>query len=159
MNGLSSLEQPRVAAPTPIPFSFSLQPQFVCRSRGESLSQIERASWFFNQILPNPSVLEPLQTEYVVDDRAEVAAFIEDNQLSDFLVRSIEPIEKAFGASRIKRLKLLHDEDGTCTLFCFVTFTGPLDDAQEALASFDRNWWLTNVRKYGSKLNFDFELV
>jgi hypothetical protein len=157
MNGLSSLEQPTVSS-APIPFSIGLLPQFSRRPRSEKDGQAKRDS-FFDQVFMKYSVLEPLQATYVVDDRDSVAEYVAANQLSEFLVRSAKYVAMAFGESRIKKLRILEDDEGTKTLFCLVAYPGSLDDAQRALETFDQNWWLENARHFASKLNFDFELI
>jgi hypothetical protein len=157
MNGLSSLEQPRFS-PSLIPFSIGVLPQLGLRPRTEADVQAKRDS-FFEQVSIKHSILEAIQATYVVDDRDAVAEYISANQLSEFLVRSAKHVATAFGESRIKKLKILEDDEGTKTLFCLVAYPGSLNDAQQALEMFDQDWWLKNARHFASKLNFDFELI
>jgi hypothetical protein len=110
-------------------------------------------------LVRGPQTIEKLRSAYVISDAAKIESFIEANQLTEILVQAIEPIKRTFGESRTRTLTVLEDDEGSRTLFCLVAFPGSLDKAEEALDSFDRDWWLKNVRRYGSKLNFDFELV
>jgi len=95
----------------------------------------------------------------ITTNRQETLTFIEANDLLHVLLRSEKHINDAFGESSLKTLTIVEDDEGYRTLFCLIVFSGTLAQAQEALGSFDRNWWLKNARKFGSKLNFDFELV
>jgi hypothetical protein len=106
-----------------------------------------------------PKSIERLRSAYAISDLAKVGSFIEENRLTEALVQAIEPIKKAFGESPSRKLAVLEDDEGSRNLFCLVAFPGSLNEAQEALDSFDRDWWLRNAGKFGSKLNFDFELV
>jgi hypothetical protein len=58
-----------------------------------------------------------------------------------------------------KVLRLVEDDEGARTLFCFVVFDGQLSEAMRALKSFDESWWLERCAQVAGKLNFDFELV
>jgi hypothetical protein len=105
------------------------------------------------------TLIERLSHEYAIGESTKVLGFIQRNQLADVLIDAVEPIKKAFGESLTRRLTLAEDDEGSRTLFCLVKFPGSLEQAQQALRSFDRNWWLENARDFGSKLNFDFELA
>jgi hypothetical protein len=104
-------------------------------------------------------ILEPLKRDYVISDAEKVAKFVEEHKLRGILARAAEPINQAFGETSVKTLTILEDGEGSRTLFCYVKFPGSLDDAMHALDNFDHNWWLPNARKFGARLNFDFELV
>ena len=106
-----------------------------------------------------PKPIERLRSAYVISNDVKVGSFIEQNHLTDVLLQAIEPIKKAFGEPRSRKLAVLEDDEGSRTLFCLVAFSGSLDEAKKALDSFDRDWWLRNAGKFGSRLNFDFELV
>jgi len=106
---------------------------------------------------PTPS--EKLRAAYGFNDRAKVEWYIKSNQLTDILIRAVDPIEKKFGADLTRTLTLVEDDEGSFMLFCLVNFPGSLKDAQKALGSFDREWWLCHAAEFGSKLNFDFELI
>jgi hypothetical protein len=106
-----------------------------------------------------PTPVEKLRAAYVFNDSANVELYVKDNRLTDILIQAVNPIEKKFGAGRKRTLTLVEDDEGSRTLFCFMTFSGSLDEAQKALDSFDREWWLKYARQFGTKLNFDFELV
>jgi len=110
---------------------------------------------------PSPGLtkVQMLERAYVTEDAAKVGSFVEQNRLTDILIAAVEPLKKTFGETLTRTLTLVEDDEGSRTLFCFVAFPGALDEAQKALDSFDRGWWLRNVKEFGPKLNFDFELV
>jgi hypothetical protein len=106
------------------------------------------------------STVHELNAGFVVrTNRRELLDFVDANGLTHVLLQSEKHLEAAFGKSAVKTLNIIEDEEHYKTLFCYVTFPGTLADAQMALHSFDRDWWLRNSRRFGSKLNFDFELV
>ena len=106
------------------------------------------------------STADELNSRFVITtNRRETFKFIETNDLLPILLKSEKYVSDAFGQASLKTLAIVQDDEGYRTLFCLVVFGGTLAEAQEALRSFDRDWWLRNSRKFGSKLNFDFELV
>jgi hypothetical protein len=116
---------------------------------------------FIRQETPTPnSSVDDLNSGFVIKaNRREALNFIKANGLSHILLQSEGHLDAAFGRSSVKTLNIIDDDEGYRTLFCFVAFPGTLADAQAALRSFDCDWWLKNSRRFGSKLNFDFELV
>jgi hypothetical protein len=106
-----------------------------------------------------PTPLEKLRDAYLFNDCAKVEAYIRENRLADILIQAINQIDTKFGTGLTKELTLVEDDEGSRTLFCFVAFPGSLSLAQQALDLFDRDWWIRNVSAFGTKLNFDFELV
>ncbi len=103
--------------------------------------------------------LSGLKEVYVFEDRARVAAFVEQNRLRNLLLEAHDPLVAAFGRLAIKKLSLVEDDEGSETLFCSIAVSGTLDEARHALKSFDQGWWLAHCAKVGRKLNFDFELI
>ncbi len=106
-----------------------------------------------------PSVLALLEGTYVIENRREVAQFVEDNQLGGLLKQAHDPINKAFGRKAVKTLTVVEDDEGFRTLFCLVMIPGDMQEARNALKAFDEEWWLQHSPKVGGKLNFDFELI
>ena len=101
-----------------------------------------------------------LDSKFVIKtNRQDTLRFIAVNGLGTPLLQSEEHIKTAFGESSLKTLALVEDDEGYRTLFCLVVFPGSLDRARQALKSFDNNWWLQRARRFGAKLNFDFELI
>ena len=112
-----------------------------------------------NQEVPPDSVLKRLEDAYVIDDRLAVAAFIERNRLRGLLLQARDPLNAAFGGDVPKKLALIDDDEGFCTLFCLIPVAGDMHEARLALRSFDQHWWLAHSEQAAGRLNFDFELV
>src|SRR5208337_4117371 len=103
--------------------------------------------------------LKELEQLYVLEDRSEVAAFIERNRLRELLLEAGGPLNAAFGEAVVKKLSLLEDDEGFETLFCLALIPGDMHQTMLALESFDERWWLARSGRVGGKLNFDLELV
>jgi hypothetical protein len=106
-----------------------------------------------------PSVLTLLEDTYVIENRREVAQFVEENQLGGLLKQARDPINKAFGEKAVKTLTVVEDDEGFRALFCLVMIPGDMQEARNALKAFDQEWWLQHSPQVGEKLNFDFELI
>ena len=104
--------------------------------------------------------IEDIERTYVIDDRNSVLSFIQRNGIQNLLVEADNPLRSAFGKlGMIKLLRLVRDDEGADTLFCFVQFRGDVEAGMQALASFDQQWWLQRSPSAAGKLNFDFEFV
>jgi hypothetical protein len=111
------------------------------------------------QEIPAYSGADVLSSNFIIVNRRATRKFIDAEKLLDVLLQSEKHIDAAFGKTSVKTLAIVEDDEGQRTLFCLVAFSGTLPEAQASLRSFDQNWWLNNARRFGSKLNFDFELV
>ena len=105
------------------------------------------------------SSLKGLDEVYVIDQRCMVAAFIERNRLHGLLLLARDPLNAAFGEATVKTLALVHDDEGSTTLYCLILAGGDMREARLALRSFDEHWWLDHFHQGNGKLNFDFELI
>jgi hypothetical protein len=103
--------------------------------------------------------IDGLDGTFFIEDRPEVARFIEENRLRTILLDAREALSAAFGERPIKTLTLVRDDEGFDTLFCLVMVPGDMQEARHALESFDQRWWLARSAEAAGKLNFDFQLV
>jgi hypothetical protein len=106
------------------------------------------------------SPTQELEQTYVINDREAVSAFLQGNRSALSILREAPAaLNIFFGPKAKKVLRVIEDDEGTRTLFCFVAFDGDLSEAMRALKSFDENWWLERCARVAGNLNFDFELV
>ena len=99
-----------------------------------------------------------IELYYTIEGSGE-HAFIRKHKLYDLLVEAEKPLNAAFGKETTKRLRLVKDWEGATTLFCMIMTSGDTQQACEALAKFDREWWLDRCGAVAGSLNFDIELV
>jgi hypothetical protein len=109
--------------------------------------------------VPPNHVAIGLDDAYVLERRAAVIDFIEENHLKNLLLQARDPLNAAFGGKAVKTLSLIRDDEGFDTLFCLVITTGSVQEARRALKEFDQSWWLARADQANGRLNFDFELV
>jgi hypothetical protein len=106
------------------------------------------------------SPVQELDQVYVLEGREAVDSFVQTNPtVLDILRVSSAQLDKFFGPQASKVLRVVEDDEGASTLFCFVRFSGHLADAMRALEAFDECWWLERCAPVAGRLNFDFELV
>jgi hypothetical protein len=158
-------------------FSFYSQPSFamprrilprIILSQGQpsaaSTAMARRSSGFIpwrnlNRELLFDDVLKSIENKYVIENRSEVARFIQKNRLRGLLLEAIKPLSTFFGADTIKTLTLLRDDEESESLFCLLMTPGEMEDARRRLRLFDEDWWLVNSARSSGNLNFDFELI
>jgi len=101
-----------------------------------------------------------LERAYEISDREAIGAFLRgDRSALSILKDAPNALDTFFGPKAKKVLRLVEDDEGARTLFCFVAFDGQLSEAVRALKSFDEGWWLERCAQVAGRLNFDFELV
>ena len=105
------------------------------------------------------SALGTLKEAYVLEDRSAIPAFITRNRLLELLLEARGPLTSSFGEAAVKKLTLVEDDEGFVTLFCLILVPDGMEEARQALDSFDESWWLARSGQVGGKLNFDFDLV
>jgi len=117
----------------------------------------------FEQIRPNRDVAGQVRTlrQYytVVDsDRRVIEVLEEETALFTLLIEAVGPLQMAFGEKRLLQVRVLHSDDDRLLK---VAVQLPADfgsDAEDALRSFDREWWLQNCHRSGGMLVFDYEI-
>jgi hypothetical protein len=106
------------------------------------------------------SPTQELEQNYVIVDHEAIDAFLQSNRSAISILREApSALSVVFGPKAKKVLRVVEDDEGSRTLFCFVVFDGHLTEAMRALKAFDENWWLDRCAQVAGKLNFDFELV
>lgn len=127
------------------------------QQRSERARRAAQARW--KAPVTSASAIKGLEDVYVIENRLDVAAFIQENRLRGLLLQARNPLHAAFGEGAVKTLTLVTDDEGFKTLFCLVMVQGDMVEARRALRSFDQQWWLARSELASGKLNFDFELV
>ena len=107
----------------------------------------------------SPLRLLMLQHDYVLDEVRSISKLLEEEPvLFELLSEAVRPLRKAFGEGRLMEIRTQDAEDGS---FLNVAVQLPADfgdgRAEQALSSFDRDWWLDNCHRSGGSLVFDYE--
>jgi hypothetical protein len=121
----------------------------------------EASDWkHLNREMPRISATNDLESLYVIDNHAAVDAFLQQHRsVTTLLLAAPEALNTALGESSIRVLKLLCDDDGGKSLFCYIMIASDLPTAMRALQAFDEDWWLARCAQVAGRLNFDVELI
>jgi len=104
--------------------------------------------------------LESVRAAYVFADLVYVDSFLNDHRaVAGLLLEAAPYLKRHFGATVTLRLKVGFEDDGSRTLQVLAVWSGALRDAKNALAAFDREWWLQNCRRGSGNIILDYELV
>jgi hypothetical protein len=104
--------------------------------------------------------LRALQQHYTIldDDSAISKLFAMEPELYSLLIEAVEPLRHAFGDKRLIYARIeSSDEDSLLK----VTVRLPAnfgDKPEDALQTFDEEWWLHNCHRSGGALVFDYEM-
>ena len=117
----------------------------------------------FEQVRPNRDAacqLRALRQYYTVigSDRSVIDVLEDEAALSKLLIEAVQPLRTAFGEKRLLQVRVQNSDDDRL-LRVAVQLPADFDcDAEGALRSFDREWWLKNCHRSGGTLVFDYEM-
>jgi hypothetical protein len=103
--------------------------------------------------------LNELKKHYVVQDSSALDFLTEYSVLLQILVEAVVPLRACFGNTAVFQLRAPIDEAGSRTLYAEVIWPGEAGDAWNALAGFDRTWWMSRAAQAGGHLTFTYELI
>ncbi|HME31254.1 MAG TPA: hypothetical protein VKG65_00730 [Terriglobales bacterium] len=119
----------------------------------------------YEQDRPEPAAdrereLALVRATYMFADLVHVESFLHDHRaIAGLLLEAAPYLKRHFGATVTLLLKVGFEDDGSRTLQVLAVWSGALRDAKNALAEFDREWWLQNVRRGSGNIILDYELV
>jgi hypothetical protein len=89
-----------------------------------------------------------LQQAYILESRPETESFLLLRPAAvDLLLEASAHIDEAFGAGRVKAVRLVHDDVEGTSVFGIVFWPESAESGKEALARFDEDWWLQNCNQ------------
>lgn len=104
--------------------------------------------------------LKALRAVYVFEDLQGVESFLKYYRtVPSLLLETVPFLKRCFGGNIPLHLRVRFEEDGSRTLQALAIWNGTLQGAKNALAEFDREWWLQNCRRGSSNIILDYELV
>jgi len=136
------------------------QPTAVSNSKRPASSVVDDPLWqAFDMVQSRNGTVSSLEDAFIIEDRANVSRFIDQNHLAGLLRQAAQPLDATFGENAIKTLRLVRDDEGAETLFCFVITHVGLEAAMCSLRRFDEEWWIARCGLTAGRMNFDFELL
>lgn len=103
--------------------------------------------------------LNDVRARYIFAEPEEVEVFLRDHRaISGLLLEAAPYLRNCFGPTVPLRLMVSFEDDGSRTMQALAVWNGPLNDAKNALARFDREWWLDNCRRSSASIVLDYEL-
>lgn len=120
--------------------------------------------YFYKQTRANRDLagqLRTLQKYYTILDseRVVIELLEEEPALFTLLVEAMRPLQKAFGEKRLLHIRVQYsDDDSLLKVAVQLPANFGNDQAEQALRSFDKEWWLKNCHRSGGSLVFDYEI-
>lgn len=107
--------------------------------------------------------LGEVERRYIFDEPEEIRAFLGRHPyLIDILVSARDPIERSFGKRASVQLWFYVDPeeeaDDAESLGAIISSSLPLDDARQALRTFENLWWLDHISRSDARLTFDIHV-
>ncbi len=106
-------------------------------------------------------LLRSLQEHYMIVDDVEssiIELLQQQPSLLRLLIGAVEPLRMAFGNDHILQLRVLHSDEGILLKIAVLLPSNFSDDPEQALHSFDVEWWLNNCHHSNGALVFDYEI-
>ena len=108
----------------------------------------------------NEGVLDELRKHYVFPADSSVRDFLAVHRtVPQILLEAAPQLMRCFGGNAIFNLRAPIDEGGSRTLYAVAMWPGALRDVRDALARFDRDWWIARAGRTAGYLEFTYELV
>jgi hypothetical protein len=106
------------------------------------------------------ALLRSLQEHYaILDAENSIIEFLQQQpSLLRLLIEAVKPLRIAFGDGHIFQLIVLHSDDGILLKIAVLLPSDFSDDPEQALHSFDMEWWLNNCHHSNGALVFDYEI-
>lgn len=105
--------------------------------------------------------LRTLQRYYTILDRDRIVIELleEETALFTLLIEAVRPLQIAFGEKQLLHVRVQYSDDDS---FLKVAVQLPAnfgdEQAEQALWSFDMDWWLKNCHRSAGALVFDYEI-
>jgi hypothetical protein len=117
----------------------------------------------YEQPRPNRDLaaqLRTLQQHYTILDGDKLIIELLEGEptLFNLLVEAVQPLQTAFGATRLFQIRAQHSDDDALLRVAVRVPADYRDDPERVLRSFDRDWWLDNCQRSGGALVFDYEI-
>jgi hypothetical protein len=104
-------------------------------------------------------LLRSLQEHYMILDSEDSIELLQQQpSLFRLLIEAVEPLRMAFGNDHILQLRVLHSDEGILLKIAVLLPSNFSDDPEQALHSFDVEWWLNNCHHSNGALVFDYEI-
>jgi len=104
-------------------------------------------------------LLQSLEQTYILESRPTQAFLRLRPTAITLLAEASIHIDEAFGAGRIKAIRLVYDDFEGTSVFGIVLWPESAESGRDALARFDEAWWLRNCNRADGVVNFNIELV
>jgi hypothetical protein len=104
--------------------------------------------------------LRSLQQHYTIlgSDHLITEVLEGESALSALLIEAVRHLKNAFGEPRIIQVRAQFSDDETMLKVAVQLPADFEEDPEQALASFDEEWWLSNCQRSGGALVFDYEI-
>lgn len=106
------------------------------------------------------ALLSEVRKNYVLPADSSVLNFLTEHRTIPQIVLGAAPQLKAcFGADAVFNLRAPIDESGSRILYAVAMWQGKSQDVRDALARFDKDWWMARAGQAAGYLTFTYELV
>jgi hypothetical protein len=137
--------------------------ELPCARTRHAIYKLAADENILHELRPIPEVLADrwivqLERQYILEGKNGLVTLLQEQRgLPGLLLDAVPQLRRWFG-DRLLQLRVSADEEDI-TARASVVWSGGLEEAEEALRAFDRNWWLANCPRSNGYLVFDFELV
>lgn len=83
----------------------------------------------------------------------------ERRAIPQMLLEAAPQLKAYFGGTAVFNLRAPIDEAGSRTLYAVAMWPGEVLDVRDALAKFDKDWWMARAGRAAGYLTFTYELV
>jgi hypothetical protein len=106
------------------------------------------------------AMIREMLLHFVMPTDSSVTKFLSEHRsIAPLLLQAVPHLESCFGADAVFNLRAPTDESGSRTLYSVAMWPGKAQDVRNALAKFDRDWWMSHAGQAAGLLTFTYELI
>jgi hypothetical protein len=106
------------------------------------------------------ALLGEVRKHYVLPADSSVLNFLTEHRaIPQILLDAVPKLKACFGANAVFNLRAPIDESGSRILYAAAVWQGKSQDVRDALAKFDKDWWMARAGQAAGYLTFTYELV
>jgi hypothetical protein len=106
------------------------------------------------------AILSEVRKNYVLPADSSVLNFLTEHRtIPEILLGAAQQLKACFGSDAVFNLRAPIDESGSRILYAVAMWQGKSQDVRDALAKFDRDWWMARAGQAAGYLAFTYELV
>jgi hypothetical protein len=104
--------------------------------------------------------LAKLRSEFIFTNAVPIQSFLKTHRvIASILLESVAYLKDCFGHDTPLALEIMSEDESTRSIYALALWKRDKAESRAALKKFDEIWWMSNLKKAGGRIVFDYELL